>query len=49
MAHVGMTEHGLVEIIDGHTVVLLTIKEAKSLLKEFDRLMKYIEKTERKR
>jgi hypothetical protein len=44
MAHIGMTEHGLVEVADGHIVILMTQREARVLFKELERMIKWLDK-----
>jgi len=44
MAHIGMTEHGLVEIVSGHTVIHMTQREARVLFKELERMIKWLDK-----
>jgi hypothetical protein len=49
MAHIGMNEKGMVEIIDGHNVIRMSPREAKRFFKELEKMIKWIEKTERKK
>ena len=44
MAHIGMTEHGLVEIVDIFTVIRMTPAEARVLFKELERMIKWLDK-----
>lgn len=44
MAHIGMTEHGLVEIVAGHTVIHISQREARVLFKELERMIKWLDK-----
>lgn len=49
MAHVGMSRAGAVEIIDNHTVIAMSYRDAKKLLKELDRIIKWLDHKEAKK
>ena len=49
MPHIGINKTGLVEIVDGHTVITMTFKEAHKFFTELERMLKWIDKKERKK
>lgn len=49
MAHVGVNDKNYIEIFDHTRVIRLTYSQAKALFKEFEKLMKYLEKKEGKK
>jgi hypothetical protein len=49
MAHIGVNDKNYIEIFDQNHVIRLSYIQAKALFKEFERLMKYLEKKERKK